>query len=675
MSIEFAPAFCVISLIWGSSLGLPQAVYAQNGVPNAASAALPSYPIRMLTPAQAQADVALMRRALETIHPGLYRRTGKALINRAFARLERAARQPISDGELYRQASLVLAEIRCNHTKAEQPDAIEAWRNDNPSHLPFRFTLVQGRMIVVSADPNQSGLRAGHEIKTINGRTVAALVRALEAYVPIDGQTTWTRPAKLANDGDLMGSDFDHFYPYVFGVASSYRLGVVTANGARVQDVTLKPISFTTWQTLPNNGATYRQKFSETTSWRLLNPTTAYLSIATFVNYRTPVDVAQFYGAIFGQIKASGATRLILDLRTNGGGSDEAAYGLADQLLSRPYSWNKAIRYKTIRYGDLPDFINTWGDRDATFNPPMSNFTQVADGYDEIPAASPGELLPRTPVANGFSGPVTILTGPAISSATTMLISKLRDEGRVTLVGGRTGGSGDGPTSGQVFNVRLPNSGIVVRIPNAFNALQVTRFERDGGITPDVLVEPSVADVRAGRDRVLETAMAQTPRATTQPAQQDVSAIMARFVGNWTGTLEYRDYQSNGRVTLPTKMVGTSQAKGQQAKIAFTYDDGPGKTVFGGFTFGLDRTQGIVSKQEGTYAPDLLRAFGNTAVSANQPLTLIMWGQGTENRKTVDVRETLTLTSTTYRLLRETRPQGQGAFQFRHEYNFTRNPN
>jgi hypothetical protein len=642
--------------------------------PTVPAAARPTYPIRMLSPAEATADVALMRRALETIHPGLYRRASRGQINRAFARLERSAARGISDAELYRQVSLMLAEIRCNHTKAEQPRAIRQWRQTNPSHLPFRFTILQGRMIVVSADPTQTGLARGTEVLSINGRSVASLFATLGAYVPIDGKTIWSRATNLAEDGDLMGSDFDHFYPYVFGMTDTFDMVVTDRDGGPRRNVTMKPVAFDDWSKLASDGDGFRPNFSETTSWRLINAETAYLRVGTFVNYRRPVDASVFYGEIFAAIKASGATRLILDLRDNGGGSGDATYPLADFLTQRPFVWNRMIGYKAVRYGNLADSISTWGDREAIFNAPMDRFTRQSDGtYALNPSESPEELLPRTPSPDAFTGPVTILTSPANGSGSTMLIAKLADEGRVRLIGGRSGGSGDGPTAGRIFNVRLPASGIEIRVPNAFNAMQVASFERDGGITPDVLVEQSVADFRAGRDRVLETAVAERATAPAGPVVPDASAFLARFTGNWEGTLEYRDYQSNGRVTLPTLMRAELDASGQRANIAFTYDDGPGKTVFGGFSLGMDLSQAILSKRDGE-GDDLYRVTGTMNPARGAPLNLVLWGRGTENDAPVDVRETLTVTATTYQLVRETRPVGQGAFQFRHAYNFTRKP-
>lgn len=467
-----------------------------------------SYAPRALSAADAQSDVALMRRALDMVHPGLYRRTPKRRMDRAFARLEAAVARPLDELAFYRDVSRLLAEIRCNHTKAEQTDAFQKWRDNNPSHLPFRFRLLQGRMIVVSAAP-ESGLARGTEVLAIDGRPIARLVRALGPYVPIDGETTWTRAEKLADDSDLMGADFDHFYPYVYGQSRDFVLSVRDAGAARPRFLTVPALSFRQWLRLDNDGRAYFGNFSETTTWRMLDQACGYLQVETFVNYRRPVDAQALFTRALDELRASGATRLVVDLRANGGGSDDASLALLDHLTAKPYTYQRAIRLKAIRYGDLANHIETWGDRDALFSPPLEHFTETPEGWFERRAEHhPAVLKERPPAAASFKGPVTLLIGPANASGATMLIAKLRDMGRVRLVGGRSGGSADGPTAGQIFNLKLPNSGVKVRIPIAFNQMDVARFDPEGGVRPDLLVEETVADFLAGRDRALEAASA-----------------------------------------------------------------------------------------------------------------------------------------------------------------------
>lgn len=461
-----------------------------------------AYPARTLPPEQAAEDVALARRALETIHPGYTRYTSRADLDAAFARLEERVRRPISDVELYGEISLLLAGIHCDHTKAEFPSALSTFRKDSPSHLPFRFRLFAGRMYVESSDPAQAPLEKGTEILSINGVPVRKILEKIEPAVSYDGFTRFVVPAKLEADSDLMGSDFDHFYPVFFGFPREFKLEVRSRDVAP-RTVALQPISFKKWVELPWPTVPNNAEFHKTTSWKMLNPKTAYLRIDTFVNYRNPVDPATVYDPIFQAIQAQGAEHLIVDLRENGGGSTDASEGLARYLLDKPFTLTKSVRLKTIRYGDLPKYIQTWGDPKALFEPAEEKFTKLPDGWYEEKGSDTAEPSPHR-----FPGRVTVLTGPRNGSGSTMLIAKLKDEGRVRLVGQPTGGSAEGPTGGQIFFLKLPNSGITVRVPTKLSTTNVATFQRGYGVSPDVEVTPTAEDFLAGRDPVLEAALA-----------------------------------------------------------------------------------------------------------------------------------------------------------------------
>jgi hypothetical protein len=479
-------------------------VFALSSVLSAQETARP--PLQMLSPEQAAADVALARRALELIHPGLDRYTPKADLDAAFARLEERVRQPIPDVELYGEVSLLLASIHCDHTKAELPGVLSRFRKENPSHFPFRFRLFDGRMYVASSDPGQIPLERGTEILSINGVPVRAILDRIGAAVSYDGFTDFVTPSKLEADGDLMGSDFDHFYPVFFGFPETLEVEIRARNAEAPRRVVLKPISYQEWQKLPWPSVPSNAEFHKTTTWKMLDPKTAYLRIETFVNYRNPVDPATVYDPIFQAIGIAGAGHLIVDLRENGGGSTDASEGLARYLLEKPFFLTKSVRLKAIRYGDLPQHIQSWGDPKELFEPPVERFRKLPDGwYEEIPEAGSSRLTDVSP--HRFKGRVTVLIGPANGSGSTMLIAKLKDEGRVRLVGLPTGGSAEGPAGGQIFFLKLPNSGITVRVPTKLSLTNVSSFRRGHGVSPDVEVRPTLEDFLAGRDPALDAAL------------------------------------------------------------------------------------------------------------------------------------------------------------------------
>lgn len=143
----------------------------------------------------------------------------------------------------------------------------------------------------------------------------------------------------------------------------------------------------------------------------------------------------------------------------------------------------------------------------------------------------------------------------------------------------------------------------------------------------------------------------------------------AALTGTWSGTLEYRDYRSDRRVTLPTTLAVTAADGGLD--YVYTYDDGPGKTVVSRERVTITPAAGTyrVQNADGTYdatftAADL-REFG---AATN---TVVLAGTGTENDVPVELRVTITVTASELTMLRESKRAG-GEWLFRNRYAFTR---
>ena len=124
-------------------LALPFPLSVAAAQPATEAPIAPRYTARQLSAAEATLDVTLLRRALETVHPGLYRYTAKAEIDAAFGQLEVEASVPITELALHGAIARLLAAIHCDHTKAEMSDELVAFRAANPTHLPLRFQLIE----------------------------------------------------------------------------------------------------------------------------------------------------------------------------------------------------------------------------------------------------------------------------------------------------------------------------------------------------------------------------------------------------------------------------------------------------------------------------------------------------------------------------------------------------
>ena len=620
-----------------------------------------SYQPRIIAAEDARADVALLRRGLEAVHPGLYRYSTKKEIDAAFARLDAAASRPITELALHGEIALMLATIHCDHTKAEMSDVLTAYRKANPTHLPFRFKIIEGRMIVISNDGQTGAPPAGTEILQINGIPVTTLLLKLAATVAYDGGTDQAIAVKLGDDSDLQGDDFNEYYPSFFGFPSSWHLAWKPIGSASASEATLLPITFERWTKLDTLSGSYRNEFYKSVTWRLAGKT-ARLKIDTFVNYRNPVQTTAFLGGFFKAMKDAGTERLILDLRNNGGGSDDVSVALGRYLVAKPSTWAKPLRYKAIRYGDLPQYISSWGDRDALFNPPSAQFTKTDDGwYDRIPDKTASELsdgestIEHLPSPDRYNGELYILAGPRNGSGATRTIAWLKERAGARLVGEDSAGSAEGPTAGQLFLMILPKSGIKVRIPNAWNRTNISSWVPNMGVAADVLVMPTLADYQADRDRALEVAGLTAKSAPLNPT----ATLAAALKGRWTGTLDYRDYGNDGRVVLPTVLDADGLS------LAWTYDDGPGKTVRSTETWSFDPNGQIVTIREGkSQSTSRVSEFRK---SADGDLTMVLDGTATENARSVVSRTILTLSKGILRLTQLSRTP-RTPFLMRHSY-------
>jgi C-terminal processing protease CtpA/Prc len=109
------------------------------------------------------------------------------------------------------------------------------------------------------------------------------------------------------------------------------------------------------------------------------------------------------------------------------------------------------------------------------------------------------------PMGRRFRGEVIVLIDASNSSATFQFARNMQSHHLGTLIGQPTGGSQRGINGGAFFFLRLPHSGIEMDLPliGTFPPAPAP----DAGVTPDVFVETTAADIAADYDAGLAAAM------------------------------------------------------------------------------------------------------------------------------------------------------------------------
>jgi carboxyl-terminal processing protease len=196
----------------------------------------------------------------------------------------------------------------------------------------------------------------------------------------------------------------------------------------------------------------------------------SYVAIDSFAGDRS----VQQFEKMLPEIRA--ARGLILDLRENSGGSTSNANRILSHLTDKPLAGS---RWRTRQY--RPAF-RAWGH---------------SEEWHE------GSHDPVRPAQGAFLGPVVVLTGPRTISAAEDFLVVLKASGRARLVGERTAGS-----TGQPLIVHLPAGGIA-RICTKRDTYPDGSDFVGVGVIPDVEVAPTVADIVAGRDTILDRGLAE----------------------------------------------------------------------------------------------------------------------------------------------------------------------
>ncbi len=459
-----------------------------------------SYKSKPITEEQANEDLLVMREALEVVHPGFLRFASRVELNTAFEELFAKAEGGTTDEALYLAVSEFLPLIRCDHTKAEMPESMVEHRKSTATHLPLRVGVFGNRVYVMTSATES--LEVGDEIVSINGVLAAQLMDEILPLVPIDGYTDHARTDEFEYTTEFLGSGLDHFMPLLHGWSGEFDLEIIREGNKEF--VTVGAISYGAFNEMVRQEEGLQRNFKDAVSVERVGDS-AVLRIDTFVNYREPIDPFVKFAEVIGPLNDDGLQHLIVDLRHNGGGSTEPTIALAMHLIKGPVEIQSGDAQKVL---SIPESVrknsSTWD---------WSSIDVEGRGYEEWEETglyrSPVYPMTLAPAETAFQGRVTLLSSRGNASGSTMLIGTLQKLGGIRVVGERTGGSVEGCTAGTIIFTKLPNSGIVVRVPVKRIITGVEPDEAGMGVVPDVEVVVTPEAVFAGGDPILEAAIAE----------------------------------------------------------------------------------------------------------------------------------------------------------------------
>jgi len=466
-----------------------------------------------LTPAQMHADFDLMRRALEEAHPGLYRYSTKAQMDREFDDQRAKLSQPMTKEQFEEVVAQTIASIHCGHTRMYWDPEIEAAIRDGRS-LPLRVEFEGSRlMVVLNQTADDRTIRPGMELVSVNGHPVAELVKQFWAVTYADGDIETTKRRGIA-------WDFAKDYFWLVGRPQYFTVTAIDpSSGKTVQS---KLAGVTEAERKANHNpvndamvaglAKVRGEEYEKLSLSFpKDPGIARIRIPLFMGDEYP----RWIENTFRTLRERGTKKLIIDLRSNGGGEDTYGIMLVSHLTDKPFHYVDRVTVKTMTWS----FEDHWDAKrlDADERARIRRcLTPNPDGGYFVSEELHDSLGEKQPAKYRFSGDVFILIdGSTFSTAadTCAVIHHLR---RATFIGEETAGAYYGNNSGTEPTVTLPNSKLRFGLPLSASWNAVSGYaETRRGTIPDHVVPTKTADLLRGIDAQLQLALklAAKPRA------------------------------------------------------------------------------------------------------------------------------------------------------------------
>ena len=464
------------------------------------------------------ADAALLRHAYEELHPGLYRYVAPIQMDQAFSALNRALDHDQTAQDAFLAFSIFAAKVRCGHTQANpfnQSKALKEKLLQSPTRVPFYFAWLDRRMIVTRDFTPDKALPAGTEILRIDRTPAAAILEKLLTIARADGSNESKRIAQLEVTGDSEYETFDLYYPMFFPPrGTQMELNIRRPGSSKTVSLTVKPLSFDERIAPIRDRERQRNGGSEILfEWKYLPTGAAYLKMPTWALYNSKWDWKSWLREKMDDAAQRNAPALILDLRGNEGGED-VGNQILPYLIDQPLklsSMQRLVRYRKVP-ADLVPYLDTW---DNSFRDWGSSAVDLPAPWPTAPAGaayfkltrydddSSGDVIQPAPMR--FRGKVLVLIDANNSSATFQFAQTIQIHHLGTLIGQPTGGSQRGINGGAFFFLRLPHSGIEMDLP-LIGTFPLSPMP-DSGISPDIPVRRTAADIANARDPELAAAL------------------------------------------------------------------------------------------------------------------------------------------------------------------------
>jgi len=513
----------------------------------------PYNPDKEFTPKELKEDFNLLKAVLEEVHPALYWFSSKKTTDSLYQTIEAELNTPMTEFEFYKKLSPIFSYLGDGHGWIRPSRNFNRTTFQQKKMLALGVKIVDQQIFITKDFSGNSAVVKGMEILSINDLPVKDIIEKLSQYVFADGKNqTWKT--------DQISNNFSYYLSFLLGSQENFALQVKNIEGKTI-NLIVKGLLDDSWlsNSLPAMQNNYRDN---NWNYHLLNDSTAYLSIYTFAfgsSFRNYMDQA------FEQINKDVVSRLIIDVRDNGGGNDSNAKYLFSLVAKEPFYYFDRYETKTPESVDFIDLIPCCiSNEEIDFIKSVSSVNkdgiQVLTDYEKSGYSDPSQPIP--PLANAFTGELYLLINGGTFSTSADFASMVHHTRRGTIIGEETGGGYYGNTSGIDKVLILPNTLLRSRI-NLIKFIHRRSGEQSvfgRGVFPDHVVKTNQVDIAAGID--------------TELTNKKGDGLW-QFESSWKQEILSHPFSKASRSTATTPLLAITCAPARLAKRAISGKDIP----------------------------------------------------------------------------------------------------